>query len=102
MATKFVCSNYAPGVKFDPAQSTEKNVGCGGIHILRTLFGFEKSEEATYSYLTMTMPFWNEKSCLDLAFESNNMEFLAQQACRNIVGDIWNGRMKDKLKEVIY
>ncbi|XP_052253192.1 transient receptor potential cation channel subfamily M member 8-like [Dreissena polymorpha] len=61
---------------------------------------YQKSEEATYSYLTMTMPFWNEKSCLDLAFESNNMEFLAQQACRNIVGDIWNGRMKDKLKEI--
>ncbi|KAH3703764.1 hypothetical protein DPMN_078810 [Dreissena polymorpha] len=50
----------------------------------------------------MTMPFWNKKSCLDLAVESRNMEFLAQQACRNLVEDIWNGRMKDKLDEVIY
>ncbi|XP_052253187.1 transient receptor potential cation channel subfamily M member-like 2 [Dreissena polymorpha] len=51
----------------------------------------------------MAMPFWNQKSCLDLAVESSNkeflMEFLAQQACRNTVGDIWNGRMKDTLKE---
>ncbi|XP_052254802.1 transient receptor potential cation channel subfamily M member-like 2 [Dreissena polymorpha] len=40
----------------------------------------------------MTMPFWYTQSCLDLAVESRNMEFLAQQACRNLVGDVWNGK----------
>ncbi|KAH3703508.1 hypothetical protein DPMN_078545, partial [Dreissena polymorpha] len=62
---------------------------------------YQNGDEATYVHLTMTMPFWYAKSCLDLAVESKNMEFLAQQACRNLVGDVWDGqRMDDTLEKV--
>ncbi|KAH3822717.1 hypothetical protein DPMN_124507, partial [Dreissena polymorpha] len=52
---------------------------------------YQNQEYAAYATLSMVIPFWNKKSCLDLAIESRNMEFLAQQACRNLVSDVWNG-----------
>ncbi|KAH3857394.1 hypothetical protein DPMN_100001, partial [Dreissena polymorpha] len=48
-------------------------------------------QKGQFASLTTTMPFWNDKSCLDLVGECGDMEFLAQQACRSVVGEIWNG-----------
>ncbi|KAH3749032.1 hypothetical protein DPMN_183522, partial [Dreissena polymorpha] len=61
---------------------------------------YQDGDQLTYDHLKMAMPFWNAKSCLDLAVDSRNMEFLAQQACRNLVGDVWNGKCTgDKLNQ---
>ncbi|XP_052235200.1 transient receptor potential cation channel subfamily M member 7-like isoform X2 [Dreissena polymorpha] len=56
---------------------------------------YQDGDKPTYDHLKMAMPFWNERSCLDLAVDSRNMEVLAQQACRNLVDDVWNGQCTD-------
>ncbi|XP_052219381.1 transient receptor potential cation channel subfamily M member 8-like [Dreissena polymorpha] len=62
---------------------------------------YQNWDQPTYVHLTMTMPFWYTQSCLDLAVQSRNKEFLAQQACRNLVSDVWNGqRMDDTLNKL--
>ncbi|XP_052255707.1 transient receptor potential cation channel subfamily M member-like 2 isoform X2 [Dreissena polymorpha] len=53
---------------------------------------YQISKSDTYYSLKMTMPFWYTQSCLDVAVKSRNIEFLAENACRNLVEDVWNGK----------
>ncbi|KAH3717186.1 hypothetical protein DPMN_059966, partial [Dreissena polymorpha] len=60
---------------------------------------YQQCKDATYVFLTKAMPYWDMKSCIDLAVESRNMGFLAQQACKTLIEDAWTWqRMEHKFK----
>ncbi|XP_052224285.1 transient receptor potential cation channel subfamily M member-like 2 [Dreissena polymorpha] len=54
----------------------------------------QSDDTYTNQILTLVIPFW-QKTCIELAIKSKQMDFLDQLAVRNLFGTIWNGKLED-------
>ncbi|CAL1534790.1 unnamed protein product [Lymnaea stagnalis] len=61
---------------------------------------FDKDPETTIKMITHKMDQFDEKSCIDLAMESSNLDFLVQPACITVQRRVWRwGNLYDFYKE---
>ncbi|CAG5118818.1 unnamed protein product, partial [Candidula unifasciata] len=54
---------------------------------------YSSDEKRTHDLLTQVMPHWGKSTCMLLAVQSGNKEFVAQTACQSLLNSIWMGRM---------
>ncbi|CAL1536039.1 unnamed protein product, partial [Lymnaea stagnalis] len=57
---------------------------------------YSSDEKRTHHLLVHDMPHWGNTTCVLIAVQADNKEFIAQTACQSLLNKVWMGKMSQK------